>query len=63
MGLVSTDDLFSPEVFRYLRIQGADFFAVSGAMNSEIGVTSWRLMLMQQYLRLIKVAFTKIWAC
>jgi deaminated glutathione amidase len=45
MGLVSTYDLYSPEVFRYLRIQGADFFAVSSAMNSEIGVTSWRLML------------------
>ena len=45
LGLAATYDLYLPEVFRYLKTQGANFFAVSGAINSEIGVASWRLML------------------
>ncbi|WP_395946840.1 carbon-nitrogen hydrolase family protein [Caedibacter taeniospiralis] len=45
LGLTSTYDLFSPEVFRYLKKQGADIFVLSAAFSSDIGTHAWSLLL------------------
>ncbi|WP_119344643.1 nitrilase-related carbon-nitrogen hydrolase [Facilibium subflavum] len=45
LGLASGFDLYSPELFRYLKQQGADIFVVSMAMDSDLGAASWSFML------------------
>ncbi|WP_151192942.1 carbon-nitrogen hydrolase family protein [Cysteiniphilum sp. JM-1] len=45
IGLISTYDLFLPEVFRYLKKQGADIFAVSAAFTQDMGAHAWMTLL------------------
>ncbi|MFZ9035763.1 MAG: nitrilase-related carbon-nitrogen hydrolase [Francisellaceae bacterium] len=41
IGLTSSNDLYSPEIFRYLKQQGADIFAFCGVINADIGAVAW----------------------
>ena len=45
IGLAATYDLFYPEVFRYLKKQGADVFVLSAAFSGDLGTHAWSMLL------------------